>query len=63
MADTPVSPKALVTNGDLVSTTNPLPCMSASAGTPATDVAVSPVTWVVNGEIVSTSNPLPITLS
>lgn len=62
MADVPISPKALVTNGELVSATNPLPCVQAASGTPATDVAISPTTFVVDGEIVSATNPLPITL-
>lgn len=62
MADIPVNPKALVTNGALVSTANPLPCASATAAAPATDVALSLTTFVVNGDIVSATNPLPITL-
>ncbi len=62
MPDLALSPKALVTAGDVVSTANPLPCTSAAAGTPATDVTISPTVWVVNGAIVSASNPLPIRL-
>ncbi len=63
MADIPLNIKALVTAGAVVSTANPLPCTSAAAGTPATDVALSPTVWVVNGDIVSATNPLPITLA
>lgn len=63
MADVAINPQVLTTNGAVVSTANPLPCTSATAGTPATDVTVNPAVWIANGAIVSVSNPLPITLS
>lgn len=62
MPDTPVNPKSLVTNGALVSTSNPLPATSVAAAAPGTAITLNPTTFVVNGEIVSASNPLPIIL-
>ncbi len=62
MADVPISPSSLVIDGVEVSTSNPLPCVQAPAGTPATPESISPRTFVVNGAIVSASNPLPILL-
>jgi hypothetical protein len=62
MADTPINPSSLVTNGATVGTTNPLPCVRMPAGTPADDATINPTTFVVNGAIVSATNPLPILL-
>ncbi len=63
MPDITINPSTPVSDGQIVSAANPLPCVSESAGTPVADVTISPSTWVVNGQIVSLTNPLPITLA
>jgi len=62
MPDITINPSALVTNGALVSESNPLPATSVATGPAGTDITINPRTWVVNGAIVSVSNPLPISL-
>jgi hypothetical protein len=62
MTDIPVNPQALVTNGALVNSSNPLPCRAYSTPASKPDVTLNPVTFVVNGAIVTTANPLPIKL-
>lgn len=62
MTDITLNPLTPVTNGALVSTSNPLPATTISAPTAGTNVAINPTVFVVNGAIVSATNPLPITL-
>lgn len=56
------NPSSLVTNGAIVSDTNPLPVTSSTGTTATTNIATNPRGLIVNGQPVSDSNPLPITL-
>ena len=63
MTDIAINPSSLVTGDDIVSVTNPLPCVGVGAGEAATGTTINPTSFVVNDAVVSATNPLPITLS
>ncbi len=61
MADA-VNPSTWVTNGDVVSTANPLPCTEAAPGASVGEITLNPRDIVSNGDIISATNPLPISI-
>ena len=62
MADTPINPSSVVTNGAEVTASNPLPISLVASPGAGTSLTLNPRTFVVDGVIVSVTNPMPLTI-